>query len=196
MDPNVLIDAAFDVCTALDSVGTKAVLTGGSAATFYAPHAYQSDDIDFVLAFGSAEKSNAEVLGKIGFVLAKGKQHYERDGVVLEFPKGPLSVGGEVLPEGRYFTAKNDHKVLYVLTATDAVCNRLESYYAWNDFSARAAAISIVLAQTAIVDLQKIRDWTEREYRRVKGQQKQRFNEFLHVLRRLNVQNVPEDVPA
>jgi hypothetical protein len=105
-------------------------------------------------------------------------------------------VGGDVLPDGRYFTARKDEKLLYVLTATDAVCNRLESYYAWNDFSARAAAVSIVLAQQGNVDLQQVRDWTDREFKRINDRQKQRFNEFLHDLRRLNVTEVPADLPA
>jgi hypothetical protein len=46
-----LVDVAFAVCTALDRDGITAVLTGGSAATFYAPEAYQSEDADFVLSF-------------------------------------------------------------------------------------------------------------------------------------------------
>jgi hypothetical protein len=194
MDPNVLIDAAFDVCTALDTHGIRAILTGGSAATFYAPDAYQSDDIDFILAFRSAHKAEIEILRSIGFVLAKSRQHYVRDGVVLEFPKGPLSVGGEIIPQDRFFTVNDAHRVLHVLTPTDAVCNRLESYYAWNDFSARAAAVSVVLANASRVDLRQVREWTMREYKRVKHEQKPRFNEFLDDLRRLNVSNVPEDL--
>jgi hypothetical protein len=196
MDPSRLIDAAFDVCTALHQAGATAILTGGSAAMFYAPSAYQSYDIDFVLAFGSTDKPEAEILRKVGFTLAKSKQHYERNGVVLEFPKGPLAIGGEVLPDRRYFTAKKNRKLLHVLTVTDAVCNRLESYYAWNDFSARSAAVSIVLAHPATVNLDEVRDWTTRECERVKDRQRQRFNEFLHDLRRANVPNIPEDFPG
>lgn len=36
-----LRDVAFEVCTALDRVGVTAVLSGGGAATLYAPHAIQ-----------------------------------------------------------------------------------------------------------------------------------------------------------
>ena len=36
---STLVEVAFEVCTALDASGYTAVLTGGSAATFYAPAA-------------------------------------------------------------------------------------------------------------------------------------------------------------
>jgi hypothetical protein len=48
-----LIDVAFAVCTALEHGGIRAVLTGGSAATYWAPDVYQSRDADFVLNFGT-----------------------------------------------------------------------------------------------------------------------------------------------
>ena len=35
-----LTDVAFAVCTALHEAGYTVILTGGSAATFYAPEAY------------------------------------------------------------------------------------------------------------------------------------------------------------
>lgn len=44
-----LVDVAFAVGTALERAGITAVLTGGSAATFYAPDAYQSSDLDFLI---------------------------------------------------------------------------------------------------------------------------------------------------
>jgi hypothetical protein len=51
LDPSAtLTDVAFAVCSALDRIGERAVLCGGSAATYYAPDAYQSRDLDFVLS--------------------------------------------------------------------------------------------------------------------------------------------------
>ena len=194
MNPDKLIDAAFDVCTALDRVGVRAVLTGGSAATFYAPLAYQSDDIDFVLVFGSNGKAAPKALSQIGFEPEKNKQHYVRNGVMLEFPKGPLSIGGDVLPDSRYSTERRAGKVLYVLTPTDAVCNRLESYFAWNDFSARSAAVAIVLENRGSVNLQDVKSWTLREYDRVHDRQKQRYNDFLSDLRHAGATDLPENL--
>lgn len=54
-----LEDVCFTVCTALAHVGTNAVLAGGSAATYYAPHAYQSRDADFIVTF-SSDMASAE----------------------------------------------------------------------------------------------------------------------------------------
>ena len=44
-----LVEVAFAVCTALARAGVTAVLSGGGAATFYAPEAIQSYDLDFIL---------------------------------------------------------------------------------------------------------------------------------------------------
>jgi hypothetical protein len=65
-----LSDVGFAVCTALDRVGERAVLCGGSAATYYAPEAYQSRDLDFVLRFGARAKIVDEALRPLGFVRA------------------------------------------------------------------------------------------------------------------------------
>ena len=46
-----LREVAFAVGTALERERVLAVLCGGSAATFYAPDVYQSEDLDFVLTF-------------------------------------------------------------------------------------------------------------------------------------------------
>lgn len=48
--------------TALTEAGVTAVLTGGSAATFYAPHAYQSGDLDFVVTMPDDEGKSCQGL--------------------------------------------------------------------------------------------------------------------------------------
>lgn len=48
-----LTHVSFAVCTALHKIGTTAVLTGGSAAAYYAPDRYQSRDADFVITMSS-----------------------------------------------------------------------------------------------------------------------------------------------
>ncbi len=42
-------EVAFEVCSAFDRHKVLAVLVGGGAATYYAPRAYQTKDLDFVL---------------------------------------------------------------------------------------------------------------------------------------------------
>jgi len=131
MDPNTLIDAAFKVCTALDAAGAKAVLTGGSAATFYAPQAYQSDDVDFILMWTAGGSQAANALAAINVKQVRPGD-YRYGNVTVEFPKGPLSIGAEQIPSERCITERRNGMVLHVLSPTDAVCNRLESYYAYN----------------------------------------------------------------
>ena len=63
---STLVDVCFTVCTALSESDITAVLCGGSAATFYAPQAYQSKDADFVITVrGETSKLN-DILNVVG----------------------------------------------------------------------------------------------------------------------------------
>jgi hypothetical protein len=97
-----LFEVAIAVCTALDRTGVTAVLTGGSAATYYAPEAYQSSDIDFVaVRFGTTHPREAvdRQLGAIGIRVDKDCYRHPESPYPIEFPPGPLAVG-RVLPVG------------------------------------------------------------------------------------------------
>ena len=83
---HALIDAAFDVCTALSTAGATAVLTGGSAATYYAPAAYQSVDIDFVLTVASPDGSESDALAEIGYQLQGNLYRHPERLFPVEFP--------------------------------------------------------------------------------------------------------------
>ena len=65
-----LTDVAFAACTALDAAGEVAFLCGGSAATYYAPEAYQSRDLDFVLRFAVRARVVDDALRPLGYVRA------------------------------------------------------------------------------------------------------------------------------
>ena len=73
-----LRDVAFIVCTALDRSGVTAVLTGGSAATVYAPDAYQSQDLDFVVELRAEGADPVKALTGLGYHL-KGDQYIHAD---------------------------------------------------------------------------------------------------------------------
>ena len=62
---STLTEVAFSVCTALHRAGYTVVMTGGSAATFYAPRAYVSDDIDFVITLKGT--GGEEALKQLGY---------------------------------------------------------------------------------------------------------------------------------
>jgi hypothetical protein len=137
-----LVDVAFTVCTALDRVGTTAVLTGGSAATYYAPDAYQSDDLDFVITFNATGDSE-RVLLALGFERHDDFYRHQSSLFPLEFPPGPLMVGDEVIPQWN----------------TD----RLAAFPFWSDFSGLEQALAVYRRHSARIDLEVIRHWCQRE---------------------------------
>ena len=86
-----LTDVAFAICTALSEEGVVAVLTGGSAATYYAPEAYQSRDLDFVITIRGS--GGAKALEKLGFQLKNGQYLHAKTSFTVDFPQGPLAIG-------------------------------------------------------------------------------------------------------
>jgi hypothetical protein len=154
-----LADVCFAVCTALERAGTIAVLTGGSAATYYAPEAYQSRDADFIIRFSSDPAQAAGVLRNLGYREIGGTYHHRQNMFTLEFPPGPLAVGSELIKS--YETIARDGETLNILSRTDCVRDRLASFYFYRDRSALSAAIGVVLSGR--VDLRAIERWSKKE---------------------------------
>lgn len=156
---STLADVAFEVCTALTQAGYCVVLTGGSAATYYAPDAYQSDDLDFVVTLrGEAGERALEALG----FRRKGDFYKHPDSrYPIEFPPGPLAVGEDLITQ--WSTVNRGDQVLNVLTPTDSCRDRLASFLFWNDFSGLEQAIAVFHARSAEVDLRVVEDWCRRE---------------------------------
>ena len=118
---STLKDVAFEVCTCLDRAGITAVLTGGSAATVYAPDAYQSADLDFVVQFTSGSPRPPDPLQGIGYKLEGNYYVHESNPLILEFPAGPLSVGRDLISQ--WTTLESRDRILHILTPTDC-CRR------------------------------------------------------------------------
>jgi hypothetical protein len=152
-------DVAFAVCTALDRSGVTAVLTGGGAATIYAPAAYQTRDLDFILQFAS--EPSQEPLLEIGFRRTKNAAIYSHPALpyTLEFPPGPLAVGADVV--AAWSTVKRDGEILYILSPTDCVRDRLAAAIHWNDLSSIRQAAEV--AKLHHVDLKLVEQWCEHE---------------------------------
>jgi len=163
-----LQDVCFAVCTALDQVGTIAVLTGGSAATYYAPRAYQSEDADFIITFKSDPIAAAAAVRQLGYSSRGGTYKHASNPFTLEFPPGPLAIGDELITE--YDTIRREDRMLHLLSRTDCTRDRLASFYFFDDRSALAAAIAV--ASTGKIDLRKI------ERCSIKEGQSYRFAEF------------------
>jgi hypothetical protein len=158
-----LREVAFEVCTALDKAGLKVVLVGGSAATFYAPEAYQSMDLDFVVRFAvDQERENklVQVLSNLQYRLSGNTfVHAGGSPFTVEFPKGPASVGDEVLQ--KFDTVREGARILVIVSPTDCIRDRLAHYFYWNDRTALAAAIGVAKTQRQHVNKRLIQDWAK-----------------------------------
>jgi hypothetical protein len=162
-ETSTLEDVCFGVALVLDRCSIEAVLTGGSAATIYAPHAYTSLDADFVLANFPDRESLRLALAELGFVPSAtlGMFEHQHSKFTIDFPKGPLAVGGDYIHEVAILERANVR--LRILTPTDCVRDRLAHYYYWGDYTALKAAVGVAQSQRDSVDLSKLRAWTERE---------------------------------
>lgn len=152
-----LADVAFHVCTALHRHGITAVLTGGSAATFYAPDAYQSRDLDFVITAWVPD-------GELALIAAGFRR--ERDCYVhpaspypVEFPRGPLAVADDLITA--WNTVHREQELVHVLTPTDCVRDRLAAFLFWNDWSGLEQALAVAGARTD-VDHATVEEWCRR----------------------------------
>lgn len=156
-----LRDVALEVSTALHNAGLRVVLVGGSAATFYAPHAYQSQDLDFIARFAVDDERKhkvVKVLATLGYEL-EGNTFVHKQGnpFTIEFPMGPASIGDEVLQH--FDTVREGNRMLVIVTPTDCIRDRLAHFFYWNDRTAFSAAIGIAQAQKLSIQLEHIRAW-------------------------------------
>lgn len=163
LDPSAtLTDVAFAVCTALDRAGEYAVLCGGSAATYYAPQAYQSRDLDFVLRFAARTQSVDAALRSVGYERAPERLYrHPTIAYTVEFPAGPLAIGSETVTT--HATEQRGDQLLHVYTPTDVVRDRFMHYWAWGDQRALGVALDIAAVRPAAIDAASIWSWTERE---------------------------------
>ncbi|MFT5287414.1 MAG: hypothetical protein ACI8TQ_003599 [Planctomycetota bacterium] len=156
-----LVEVAFAVCTALDRAGVTAVLSGGGAATFYAPEAIQSYDLDFILEVYPKDGDPAQVLTDLGY---RNKGHdyvHSVSRFQLEFPRGPLAVGDDLIR--KWSTQHSGDELLHIITATDSCRDRLAAFYHFKDRSALEQALAVSRTTKATIDLKQIKSWSRRE---------------------------------
>ena len=158
-----LEDVAFEVCTAFDRVGVLAVLVGGGAATYFAPKAVMTRDLDFVLhleLFGMPDRG-AEILRNLGFRsnATKGTLGHDLIPFTLEILEGPLAVGAETVKS--WVTVRNDALLLHVISPIVSIKDRLCHAIHFGDLSAARQAAEV--AKVYPVDLSKLRAWCESE---------------------------------
>jgi hypothetical protein len=164
---------AFKICTGLHEIGLTVVCTGGSAATVYAPTAYQSRDIDFVLQFNRSSSPNGpQVLEKLGYFEREGVYVHEQNPLTVDFLSQPLSIGHEAITN--WTTLEEDRMVLHILSPTDSCRDRLAHFLFWNDRPALSQAVAVARARE--VDMKAIQTWCAREGKEAK------FKEFERMI--------------
>lgn len=156
---STLTDVCFAVCTALHRTGATVVLTGGSAATFYAPERYQSRDADFIMMSIEDAADSRSALHELGFTESGGIYHHPQSPYTLEFPSGPLAIGSSLITN--YETFRRDDELLNVLSRTDVIRDRLAAFYHWGDRSSLRTALDVAIG--ASIDLKTIEQWSEAE---------------------------------
>ncbi len=160
---STLVDVCFAVANALEVHGILAVLTGGSAATVYAPRINTSYDADFVLEHDEPLAAIVDALLSIGFKRDGKSRIFVHPDIVftIDFPRGPLAVGGDYVRE-TVVLASGDMR-LRILSPTDCVRDRLAHFYHWNDFTGLNAAVAVAAANFDDVDMELVRSWSKRE---------------------------------
>jgi len=86
---------------------------------------------------------------------------HPRTNFTIDFPKGPLAVGGDYINEFKILQ-RGDMR-LRILTPTDCVRDRLAAFYHWDDYTGLNAAVAVARAHRDQIDFACLHEWTMRE---------------------------------
>jgi hypothetical protein len=168
-----LATVAASVAATLARAGIRAVLTGGACATLYSEGKYQSFDLDFILQSATSVRDLDAAMKAVGFRRTGNHYEHPRSRFVVEFPAGPLGIGGDL--DIRPTTFRIGRVQVRALSATDSCRDRLAAYFHWNDRQSLAAAVEI--GRRRRLNIGSIRRWSENEGATEK------FGTFLEFLR-------------
>ena len=87
---------AITVGDALRRHGIRAVLTGGACASLYTRGTYQSVDMDFIVSGPVTQAALDVAMASVGFRRRRDRYIHPRLPFYVEFPRGPLAVGGDI----------------------------------------------------------------------------------------------------
>ncbi len=137
--------------------GIHVVLSGGTAVSIHSVNEYVSADIDLVPLYSADRKQIKAAMLEIGFhernryFVHPGSKH------IVEFPRGPLSVGDESVKEIKNIRLATG--VLRVISPTDCVKDRLAAYYYWKDQQSFAQAL--LVAKHNRIDMNEVKRWSQ-----------------------------------
>ena len=153
------------VSEALIEAGITATLSGGSAVTLYTENRYQSADLDFVTTALVAELVPA--LETLGFEHTGSPRlsvfEHPKARWYLEFPPAPLSFGGTYVDAADCPLLPTPFGRVRIITATQAVMDRLIAAASWQDAQALEQAVMVATHQSAAIDWGELDAWLARE---------------------------------
>jgi hypothetical protein len=145
------------VCDTLERHGIRVALSGGAVVSIYSDGDYVSYDLDFVPT-GLARRVDA-AMEELGFRQQGRHWRHPDTRYWVEFPPGPVQVGGAVVTD---FAERSTRLgVLRLLGPTECVMDRLAGYYHWSDPQCLEQALAV--ARRHPLDLARIEAWSRRE---------------------------------
>ena len=147
------------VAGALRTHGIPAVLTGGACAALYSEGAYSSRDLDFIVV-GSATRAGMDTaMASVRFVRRRDRYVHPRARFYVEFPRGPLAIGGEyrIRPVSR----PTSYGRILMLSPTDSCRDRLAAFYHWGD--RQSLTVAAWIAARNRVQLTTLKRWSMAE---------------------------------
>lgn len=160
------------IASHLQTKGISTVLTGGAVVSIYTNNRYMSYDADFISP--ADQKIIIKAMEELGFENHGREFRHKNTKFFVEFPTGPLAIGGEVIKAEGELKIKG-HK-LKLLSPTQSVMDRLAAYFHWNDLQCLDQAIWI--AEKHPVQITKVKEWAKNE-----GEEK-KFNIFFETLKK------------
>lgn len=139
--------------------GIEVTLSGGAAVSIYTVNRYVSADVDLVENSYVDRHQLTKAMAEIGF-REKNRYFAHPDTLhIIEFPAGPLSVGGE--PVWRIKQIKLTTGILRVISSTDCVKDRLAGYYYWADQQSLAQAVLVSIHNR--INISEVERWSKAE---------------------------------
>ncbi len=156
-----MAELAAYVCSELEINGIDTVLSGGCCVEIYSNSRYTSDDIDLIDRFNGGHRKIKEVMESIGFKEYSIKRYFVHKDTkyLIEFPRGPLGVGDEVV--NNIEKIKTDTGILKLLYPTDCIKDRLAGFYYWDDMQNLEQAVMVALEND--FDIENIKSWSRKE---------------------------------
>ena len=147
------------ICEAFSGAGVTITLTGGACVAIWSNGKYVSHDLDFVEEGPVPRRKIRNVLTRLGFK-EKGRHFtHSHTKFFVEFPTGPLMVGGQRIEE--ISERQTPAGRLRLLLPTDCVKDGLAAFFHWNDRQALEQALLVAQAQK--IDLADVRRWSRAE---------------------------------